>query len=172
MAPPIAAVATATDDTNGTVQLSAPCNIHDDRLRELETEQASQRAQLAAGADMFRAIQDSIRTLSEGVRDSMTRVEFSMAEVASDVRNINEKVSQVQVKQASHEEQLKAAAQDRLDEKEAAKDVVESRRERNRTIRDWAFRISLAVIGSGGAVIAASHGKGLLEAILKAIAGG
>ena len=167
---PVSAVAPAPEEDDAV--LSPPCSIHDDRIRELETEQAAQRAQLAAGTEMFRSIQDSIRSLSDNVRDSMYRVESRVGEVASDVKALNEKVSAVQVRQATHEEQLKEAARDRAFERDAVQEEKEARKERKRFWRGLALKVGIPFVTLSLAAVASKSGRSLLAEILKAIAGG
>lgn len=161
------AAAQAEDDV-----LPAPCSIHDDRLRELETEQAAQRAQLVAGTEMFRAIQDSIKSLNDNVRDSMNRVETRVAEVSSDVKALTEKVNEVQVQQAGHEEQLKEAARDRAEDREAIKEADNAKKERRRFWVGVALKVGIPVFTLSAATIASKSGRSLLAEILKAIGAG
>lgn len=121
---------------------------------------------------MFRAVQDSIRTLSEGVRDSMNRVERAVGEVSSDVKSLSSKVAEIQVQQGRHEERLKAIS-DQHEEERVAKGVAEeARRERRKFYRDWGLRIGVPLITMILAASAASHGKSVLAAILRAIGAG
>jgi hypothetical protein len=157
-----------------------PCSIHDDRLRSLETAMAAQSAQLQAGTDTFRAVQESIKNLSEGMRDSFNRVERKMEKVGDDVESLASKLGEVQVKQATHEAQLQAVITQQTNEtalratevQAALEEKREEKRDNKRFWMDAARRGALVVAIAVASAIAGALGHSGLAAIIKLIAGG
>lgn len=86
--------------------LPAPCSIHDDRLRELETEQASHAAQLRAGAEMFSTIQENIKLIHKHLSESTDRVEKTCSSIREDVRGLTSQVADMRVEQATQKVEL------------------------------------------------------------------
>jgi hypothetical protein len=156
MAPPVLAEAEV---------LPAPCSIHDDRLRELETEQASHAAQLRAGNQMFENIQESIRSLSGHVSDSMTRVERTVDRLAGEVSTLNSQVADVRVKQAAHDTTLSSlTAQKKREDEEAA--------DKRKTLREYGGRVAWVFLFFTLSALAGRYGPGWLVDLFKLMAGG
>ena len=82
--------------------LSLPCSIHDDRLREIETEQASHSAQLQGEARILETIQNSIQMLHQHVTESTQRTERGLDQVLSKVDDLSKQVTGVMIEQARH----------------------------------------------------------------------
>ncbi len=150
---------------DGIEAMPAPCSIHDDRLRELETEQASHAAQFRAGNQMFENIQESIRMLSGHVSDSMTRVERTVDRLASEVSTLNSQVADVRVKQTTHDATLTSLTAHKEKEEEEAED-------KRKTLRSYAGKIVWVIIFFTASAIAGRYGPGWMVELFKTIAGG
>jgi hypothetical protein len=137
--------------------MTPPCSIHDDRLLELETEQASHTAQLRAGSEMFHSLQESIGTLSRQVSLSMDRIEGK-------VDRLSNTVGDIRVELGRHGVQIVA-----LTEKEAKEERVLE--ERKKTAFEYAVKIGGTLVILTLASVAGAHGREWLAALLRAVAG-
>lgn len=147
------------------VALPAPCSIHDDRLRALETEQADHAAQLRAGSQMFESVQESIRMLTNHVSDSMGRVEKTVERLAVEVSTLNGQVGDLRVKQAEYDGKLSGLVV--MHEREAAADD-----ERKKTIREYVTKVGLGVLKVAGIILVIRYGPVWLADAVKVLSGG
>jgi len=156
MLPPTPAIAKDVE-----TDVYTPCHLHEDRIRELETGQASHAGQLKVGEEIHKSVQNTLMIFSE----TMDRMGRSMERFEAKLDRLDAKVSDVQVEQASQKSKL-----DNMSKKlEVEEKTVEERR---KTYKDIAFRYvfpPLLIIAAG---IAGSHGRSWLAAIFKAMSGG
>lgn len=144
---------------------AAPCGIHDSRLRELESEQASQQSQLSANSSTLNSIHGSIGMLSDHVRDAMSRVENTVNRVADDVKALSSQVSELRIEQVVQKNAVEEISKQHTDEAK----ILDDRKSAIKNFILKALGIAIALIGAS---VAGANGKNWLETFFKTIAGG